>query len=199
MNLPFGFHSPRPPGKIKEKENTAMKRKTMILLLTAGIALAGLTGCGTSTGSGSAAESASPAGGPELSSNVIPEEESSAAESQADGESAPQEEDAAADDIPTEYKNALKKAETYSGVMHMSKQRIYDQLVSEYGENFPAEAAQYAIENLQADFKANALEKAKSYYETMNMSKEAVREQLVSEYGEQFTQEEADYAIEHLE
>ena len=101
--------------------------------------------------------------------------------------------------VPTEYKNALKKAETYSKTMHMSKQGIYDQLVSEYGENFPPEAAQYAIDNLEADYKANALEKAKTYYETMNMSKEGVRDQLVSEYGEKFTQEEADYAINNLE
>lgn len=103
------------------------------------------------------------------------------------------------EDVPREYKNALAKAKSYSEVMHMSKQGIYDQLVSEYGENFPAEAAQYAIDNLDADYKANALEKAKSYYESMNMSKEGVREQLVSEYGEQFTQEEADYAIANLD
>lgn len=66
-------------------------------------------------------------------------------------------------------------------------------------ENFPPEAAQYAIDNLEADYKANALEKAKTYYETMNMSKEGVRDQLVSEYGEKFTQEEADYAVNNLE
>lgn len=72
-------------------------------------------------------------------------------------------------------------------------------LCLEYGENFPPEAAQYAIDNLEADYKANALEKAKTYYETMNMSKEGVRDQLVSEYGEKFTQEEADYAVNNLE
>ena len=33
----------------------------------------------------------------------------------------------------TEEKNALKKAESYSKTMHMSKQGIYDQLTSEYG------------------------------------------------------------------
>lgn len=102
-------------------------------------------------------------------------------------------------DIPKEYLNALSKAKSYSDNMAMSKQSIYDQLISEYGENFPAEAAQYAIDNLDADYKANALRKAKSYYENMEMSKEAVRDQLTSEYGEKFTQEEADYAIENLE
>ena len=80
----------------------------------------------------------------------------------------------------------------------MSKAGIYDQLTSEYGEQFTPEEAQYAIDNLQADWKANALERAKSYQESMDMTPAAIRDQLVSEYGEQFTPEEADYAIENL-
>ena len=80
-------------------------------------------------------------------------------------------------------------------MMHMSKQDIYDQLTSEYGEQFSAEAAQYAIDNVVADWNANALEKAKSYEEMMNMSPAAIHDQLTSEYGEKFTEEEADYAI----
>lgn len=98
----------------------------------------------------------------------------------------------------TEEKNALKQAEQYSKTMNMSKQGIYDQLVSEYGGKFPAEAAQYAIDNVDADWKANALAKAKSYQETMSMSSSAIYDQLVSEYGEKFTAEEAQYAIDNL-
>lgn len=101
--------------------------------------------------------------------------------------------------VPQEYKNALRKAESYAKNMYMSKQGVYDQLVSEYGEGFPPEAAQYAVDNLEVDYKANALEKAKSYYEDMAMSKDHVYEQLVSEYGEQFTPEEAQYAVDNLE
>ena len=101
--------------------------------------------------------------------------------------------------VPKEYQNALKKAESYSELMHMSKQGIYDQLTSEYGEKFPEDAAQYAIDNMKADWKANALAKAKSYQETMNMSKSAIYDQLISEYGEKFTKEEAQYAIDNLE
>lgn len=52
-------------------------------------------------------------------------------------------------DVPTEYKNALKKAETYSKTMHMSKEGVRDQLVSEYGEKFTQEEADYAINNLE--------------------------------------------------
>ena len=100
--------------------------------------------------------------------------------------------------VPQEYKSALNKAKSYSDTMHMSKAGIYDQLTSEYGEKFSAEAAQYAIDNLNADYNANALAKAKSYQEQMSMSPEAIKDQLISEYGEKFTPEEADYAIQHL-
>lgn len=103
------------------------------------------------------------------------------------------------DGVSTEYKNALEKAEVYSNYMHMSKQGIYDQLVSEYGEKFPEDAAQYAVDNIEADWNKNALEKAKTYYEDMNMSKDAVYNQLISEFGEKFTQSEAQYAVDHLE
>lgn len=105
---------------------------------------------------------------------------------------------ASSSNISFEDTNALAKAYQYSKVMHMSKAAIYDQLTSEYGEKFSAEAAQYAIDNMIADFNANALAKAKEYQESMAMSPEEIREQLTSEYGEKFTPEEADYAIQHL-
>lgn len=64
-------------------------------------------------------------------------------------------------DATREQKSALNKAKTYSDVMHMSKQGIYDQLISDAREKFPEDAAQYAIDNLKVDYKKNALEKAK--------------------------------------
>lgn len=100
--------------------------------------------------------------------------------------------------VSKEYKNALKKAENYAEIMHMSKKAIYEQLTSEYGEHFPADAAQYAIDTLEWDYKENAYEKAKDYQDTMSMSINSIKEQLTSEYGEQFTEEEAQYAIDKL-
>ncbi|MCM3206373.1 Ltp family lipoprotein [Paenibacillus illinoisensis] len=107
--------------------------------------------------------------------------------------------EAEANSIPREHKAALEKAHSYAEVMSMSKKGIYDQLTSEYGENFPKEAAQYAIDNLKFDWKENALKKAQSYAETMSMSDSAIYDQLISEYGEKFTKEEAKYAIDNLE
>ncbi|MEU0886158.1 Ltp family lipoprotein [Lentzea sp. NPDC005914] len=100
--------------------------------------------------------------------------------------------------VPVEYRSALKTAESYVDLMHMSKQGVYDQLTSEYGEKFSAAAAQYAVDNVKADWNAQALASAKSYQNTMHMSPSAIRDQLTSEYGEKFTKAEADYAIAHL-
>ncbi len=100
--------------------------------------------------------------------------------------------------VPTEYKSALKKAILYSDTMSMSKAGLYDQLTSEYGEQFSQEAAQYAIDNVVADWNENALKKAITYQETMSMSPNAIYDQLISEYGEQFTAEEAQYAVDNL-
>ena len=44
--------------------------------------------------------------------------------------------------------NALAKAKTYRDTMDMSPAAIYDQLVSEYGEQFTPDQAQYAIDHL---------------------------------------------------
>ena len=95
--------------------------------------------------------------------------------------------------VPTEYSSALRKAETYANSMYMSKQAIYDQLVSKHGEKFSKKAAQYAMKNLKADWKKNAFAKAKDYSDTMYMSKQGIYDQLKSQHGEKFTEKEAAY------
>lgn len=100
--------------------------------------------------------------------------------------------------VPAEYKSALIQATEYANTMHMSKQGVYDQLVSQYGGKFTAAAAQYAIANVKADWNANALAKAKEYQDSEHLSPAAIHDQLTSQYGEKFTQAEADYAIAHL-
>ncbi len=109
------------------------------------------------------------------------------------------EEKTADDGVPREYKSALRSAETYSSFMHMSKAAIYDQLTSEYGDGFEKEAAQYAIDNIDADWNYNALKSAEAYSESMHMSKAGIYDQLISEYGEKFTKEQAQYAVDNME
>lgn len=122
-----------------------------------------------------------------------------ASASSASAPAAPAKSSAPAKDVPAEYASALEKARSYAETMHMSKASVRDQLVSEYGEAFPAAAADYAMANLTGiDWNANALEKAKSYRDDMHMSNTAIRKQLVSKYGEKFTAAEADYAMREL-
>ena len=108
------------------------------------------------------------------------------------------------DNVPLEYESALKNAKAYSDTLCMSKAMIYDQLIHDsevpyYGEEkFSAEAAQYAVDNVEVDWKENALKTAQAYSYTLNMSKAAIYDQLISEV-DQFTPEEAQYAIDNLE
>ncbi len=100
--------------------------------------------------------------------------------------------------VPADYTSALKAAKNYSGTMHMSKRGIYDQLTSDAGDKFSPEAAQYAVDHVNANWYTNALKAAKNYQDTMAMSPDAIRDQLTSDAGDKFTPEEADYAIQHL-
>lgn len=102
------------------------------------------------------------------------------------------------ENIPKEYQSALKKADIYVNSMYMSKASLYNQLVSEFGEGFSEEAAQYAVDNVEANWKENALQKAIIYQDDMAMSPNSIYDQLISEHGEQFTEEEAKHAIDNL-
>ena len=113
-------------------------------------------------------------------------------------EEAPVAEEEAEPSVPAEYTSALTSAETYSDMMHMSKAGIFDQLTSEYGGQFTEDAAQYAVDTIDADWNNNALESAKTYQNEMAMSPAAIHDQLTSEYGGQFTSSQADYAIDNL-
>lgn len=104
------------------------------------------------------------------------------------------------DSVSVEYINALIKGIEYAKEMNMSKQRVYDQLSSDYGEQFSQDAAAWAVAHMSdIDWKANALAKAKVYRDDMHMSNNRVYQQLTSDHGERFTKEEADYAVAHMD
>ncbi|MBN6014416.1 Ltp family lipoprotein [Streptococcus oralis subsp. oralis] len=92
------------------------------------------------------------------------------------------------------YSAALKTAQDYNRI-HLSKKRIYEMLIY---EGFNSDTAQYAINHLQADYKANALAQAREYRKNANLSKTEIYERLTSPYFRKFTKEEANYAIQHL-
>ena len=100
-------------------------------------------------------------------------------------------------DSNSEYSAALGKAKSYNSLFHMSKKRMYRQLTSDF-DKFSNDAAQYAVDHLEADYKYNALFNAKNYRKLFNMSKSRLINQLTS-FIDGFTEEEANYAINHLD
>ncbi|MCV3166198.1 Ltp family lipoprotein, partial [Enterococcus faecium] len=73
-----------------------------------------------------------------------------------------------------------------------SKDGLYDQLVY---EKYTPEQAQYAIDNINADWNENALQAAKDYLDYSAFSKDGLYDQLVYE---KYTPEQAQYAIDNL-
>ena len=100
--------------------------------------------------------------------------------------------------VPFEYEQALKSAQNYVDTLHFSRQGLKQQLTSEYGSGFSEEAAEYALEHVDVDYKEEAVEAAESYLDAMSFSREGLKQQLTSEYGSGFTEEEAEYALDQV-
>lgn len=103
------------------------------------------------------------------------------------------------DNVSSEFEAAFKQGQEYAEVQHMSKKEIYDILISEYGGEYPADAAQYAIDNLGVDWNNNALKKAEDYAKTLNLSRKAIYDQLIDKHGDKFELDQAQYAIDNVD
>lgn len=97
------------------------------------------------------------------------------------------------EDVPREYKNALKSAEQYLKFSAFSKEGLYNQL--EF-EGYPHEAAQYAVDTIDTDWNENALKSANQYLDFMSFSDSGLYDQLIYEG---YTPEQAQYAIDNLD
>ena len=100
--------------------------------------------------------------------------------------------------VPFEYEQALKSAQNYVDTLHFSRQGLKQQLTSEYGSGFSEEAAEYALEHVDVDYKEEAVEATQSYLDAMSFSRQELKQQLTSEYGSGFTEEEAEYALDQV-
>ena len=87
----------------------------------------------------------------------------------------------------------------FSDSTSLSEQQLYNDLTSEYGYQYSEEAAQWAIDALDADYSENALEVAEMYGSTLSLSEQGIYDALTSEEtGYLFTDEEAQAAIDEL-
>lgn len=101
--------------------------------------------------------------------------------------------------VPKEWQAALNSAQEYSDEQYMSKQGIYQQLISPDGDKYPADAAKYAVDHVKADWNQNALKTAQEYQSEGDMSNAEIQDQLSSPDGENFTPEQAQWAVAHLQ
>lgn len=122
-------------------------------------------------------------------------EEEQAAKEQAEKEAAEKaqaEKDKQLSEAPREHQNALRTAYDYLDYSAFSKTGLYDQLIF---EEYPAEAAQFAIDNVETDWNANALQAAKDYLDYSAFSNQGLYDQLLFEG---YTAEQAQFAIDNL-
>lgn len=94
--------------------------------------------------------------------------------------------------VSREFKNALGSANNYLDFSSFSKQGLYDQLLY---EDYPEDAAQYAVDNVVTDWNENALESAINYLDFSSFSDQGLYDQLIYEG---YTAEQAQYAIDNL-
>ena len=68
----------------------------------------------------------------------------------------------------------------------------------DYGDKFSAEAADYAVKNVKADWKENAYYNAKTYKEYGEKSNAEIERYMRNVDSNKFSDKEIDYAIEKL-
>lgn len=83
--------------------------------------------------------------------------------------------------ISLEYYQALNRANAYSDTMHMLKADIYDRLVSEYSDNFSADAAQYAIDHITNDWESELPESVEADRNDAGMSSSDIQDSVSME------------------
>jgi hypothetical protein len=100
--------------------------------------------------------------------------------------------------ITAGQENALEAARSYLDSGAFSRKGLIKQLSSSYGEGFSRADATFAVERVDADWKAEAVESARSYLDSGSFSRSGLIEQLSSSYGENFTQAQAEYAVDKV-
>ena len=92
----------------------------------------------------------------------------------------------------TEYDNVVKTARNYLNFMSFSRKGLIEQLVY---EGYSTESAEYAVDNIGADWNEQCAKKAKDYLEFMSFSREGLYEQLAYEG---FTDEQIQYGLSQV-
>lgn len=92
-------------------------------------------------------------------------------------------------EVPREYVRALDSAESYLSFTAFSRSGLAEQL--EF-EGYGPEAAEYAVENVGADWNEQAVLAAESYLDFTSFSRQGLVDQLIYEG---YTPEQAEYGV----
>lgn len=107
-------------------------------------------------------------------------------------EKAKEEEDAETESVSSEQSRAKSMAQRYLRTMSFSKSELKNQLVFEGFNDFDA---QWAVDNIDADWNEQAVKKAEDYARLMDMSNQGLYDQLIFDG---FTSEQAQHGIDNM-
>lgn len=96
--------------------------------------------------------------------------------------------------LTSAQENALRSAQDYVDFQSFSKKGLLQQLTSEI-EGYSKADAQFAVNNVKANWNEEAVEAAQSYLDTSSFSRQGLIDQLHSDAGEGFTLAEAQQAV----
>ena len=123
-------------------------------------------------------------------------EEEAPVEDETDATETEEEETVTSDD--TENMDALAEAQEFLDYGPLSRQALYETLCGDYGMGYSESAAEYAVDNVGANWNEMALGSAHILLEGVpDMSDDEIYDTLVGE-GMLFTDAEAQYAIDNL-
>lgn len=104
------------------------------------------------------------------------------------------------DSWTSEQQHAYKAGLNYLDFKGFSKQGLIDQLSSEYGDGYPVDVAEFAVNKIEergeVDWVEQAKRSAQDYLDFSDFSKQGLIDQLSSEYGDKYTVEQATEAVE---
>lgn len=109
-----------------------------------------------------------------------------------EAEKAKEKEDAETESISSEQSRAKSMAQRYLRTMSFSKSELKNQLVFEGFNDFDA---QWAVDNIDADWNEQAVKKAEDYTRLMDMSNQGLYDQLIFDG---FTSEQARHGIDNM-
>ena len=100
------------------------------------------------------------------------------------------------DSVAGPQNNAVRSAKQYISMQGFSRDRLIQQLSSDYGEGYSVADATVAVDTLNIDWNQQAVRTAKEYLNMQGFSCKGLIKQLSSSFGEKYTVSQATYGAQ---